>query len=129
MFRIDSISKTFGVLRENLLKKTSKTHRKPEPNATEVKKKNEDLNERMNTRIWQFSNYPVFVALGLLTVSAVILAMSDKKLAENFAIYAYYFLVIGITIRFFELVLPDHTRERLSNAKMHISNWMKQHLI
>jgi len=36
----------------------------------------------------------------LIAVTAATLAIGDEKLAERLAIYAYYFLVIGVAIRF-----------------------------
>ncbi len=76
---------------------------------------------------WPSSNYPIFFALVLLATTAVTLAMGDEPRAEEIAIYAYYFLVIGILIRFFELALPDNTLERLSSKRMRISGWLRQH--
>jgi|GEM_PF-1908894 len=73
----------------------------------------------METSDWPPSNYPIFLALVLLFATAVTLAMGDEPLAENLAIYAYYLLVIGVTIRFFELALPDDTANKLNKiAKM-----------
>ncbi|HEX7627645.1 MAG TPA: hypothetical protein VF354_01820 [Candidatus Methanoperedens sp.] len=56
---------------------------------------------------WPPSNYPILIALMLLAVTALTLAIGDDKLADNLAIYAYYLLVIGVAIRFFELALPS----------------------
>ncbi|NJD54639.1 MAG: hypothetical protein FIB07_17495 [Candidatus Methanoperedens sp.] len=65
---------------------------------------------------WPTSNYPFLIALMLLTVTAVTLAIGHEKLAENLAIYAYYFMVIGIAIRFFELALPEDPMQKLNLA-------------
>jgi len=70
---------------------------------------------------WPPSNYPFLIALMLLTVTAVTLVIGDEKLAENLAIYVYYFLVLGLIIHFFELALPEDTMERLNPAKERIS--------
>ena len=70
---------------------------------------------------WPPSNYPFLIALMLLTVTAVTLVIGDEELAENLAIYVYYFLVLGVIIRFFELALPEDTMERLNPAKERIS--------
>ena len=58
---------------------------------------------------WPISNYPFFSALVLLAATAITLAAGDEPHAEELAIYAYYFLVIGVVIRFFELTLPENT--------------------
>ena len=56
---------------------------------------------------WPPSNYPILIALMLLAVTALTLAIGDDELAQNLAVYAYYLLVIGVAIRFFELALPS----------------------
>lgn len=58
---------------------------------------------------WPLSNYPIFFALVFLSATAVVLAMGDETLSEQLAIYAYYLLVAGVTLRFFELTLPADT--------------------
>ncbi len=55
---------------------------------------------------WPSSSYPFLIALILLAGTAVILFTEDKKLAEELAIYAYYFLVVGVIFRFIEQHLP-----------------------
>jgi len=75
----------------------------------------------METSNWPPSNYPIFLALVLLAATAVTLAMGDETRAENLAIYAYYLLVIGVMIRFFELSLPDNTPEKLRSAMVRVS--------
>ena len=74
----------------------------------------------METSDWPPSNYPIFLALVLLLATAVTLAMGDEPLAEDLAIYVYYLLVIGVTIRFFELVLPNETPQKIDNYKYKI---------
>lgn len=74
----------------------------------------------METSDWPPSNYPIFLALVLLLATAVTLAMGDETLAEDLAIYAYYLLVIGVTIRFFELVLPNDTPQKIGIYKYKI---------
>ncbi len=78
---------------------------------------------------WPPSNYSIFFALVLLAATAVTLSIGDESRADSLAIYAYYFLVIGITIRFFELALPDNTLQRLGMAKIHILDWLEQHAL
>ncbi|MCZ7383513.1 MAG: hypothetical protein O8C63_02055 [Candidatus Methanoperedens sp.] len=75
---------------------------------------------------WPPSNYPIFLVLMLLATTAMTLAMGDEPRAENLAIYAYYLLVIGVTIRFFELALPESTLQRLVLIETQISGWMKR---
>ncbi|MDW7731692.1 MAG: hypothetical protein SCH66_04590 [Methanolobus sp.] len=70
----------------------------------------------METNDWPPSNYPIFFALVLLAATAVTLAMGDETLAESLAIYAYYLLVIGVAVRFFELSLSDGTKANLKSA-------------
>ena len=78
----------------------------------------------METSDWPPSNYPIFLALVLLAATAVTLAMGDEPRAEELAIYAYYLLVIGVTIRFFELALPDNTPQRIGSAKRRVLRWV-----
>lgn len=63
----------------------------------------------VETGDWPPSNYPIFFAIVLLVATAVTLAMGGEALAEELAIYAYYLLVVGVVIRFFELALPEDT--------------------
>jgi hypothetical protein len=72
----------------------------------------------MENTDWPISNYPIFFALVLLSATAVVLAMGDETLAESLAIHAYYLLVIGVAIRFFELALSDKTKENLKSVVM-----------
>lgn len=78
---------------------------------------------------WLPSNYPIFLALILLATTAVTLSMGDESRAESLATYAYYFLVIGIVIRFFELALPDSILQRLGMAKMCALDWLERHAL
>ena len=66
----------------------------------------------METTNWPTSNYPIFFALVLLAATAITLSMGNEPHAEELAIYAYYLLVIGVTIRFFELALPDRFHQK-----------------
>ncbi len=63
------------------------------------------------------------MALILLAATAVTLSMGDKKRAEDYAIYAYYFLVLGVGIRFLEFTLPGNMRSRMVNG---IENFWKK---
>lgn len=83
---------------------------------------NEQNNENEG---WPPSNYPIFLALVLLAATAVTLAMGDEKRAEELAIYAYYLLVIGVAIRFFEMALPEDALVRLGVAKVWFLGWMR----
>lgn len=76
---------------------------------------------------WPPSNYPIFLALVLLAATAVTLAMGDETQAEELAIYAYYFLVIGVGIRFFELALPENSINRLTSAYGYVTGSIKKH--
>ena len=76
---------------------------------------------------WPPSNYPIFLALVLLAATAVTLAMGDEPQAEELAIYAYYFLVIGVGIRFFELALPENSINRLTSAYVFVTESIKKH--
>jgi hypothetical protein len=61
-----------------------------------------------HTKNWPLSNYPILIALLLLITTAVLLELgSNENDANQLAIYAYFLLVAGITIRFFELTLPE----------------------
>jgi hypothetical protein len=74
--------------------------------------------------VWPPSNYPIFLALVLLAAMVVTLAMGDELRAEELAIYAYYLLVIGVAIRFFELSLPENALVRLGVVKVRFLGWM-----
>ena len=65
------------------------------------------MDEENNGENWPLSNNPIFIALILLVATAVTLAMGDEKMAEDLAIYAYYFLVLGVGIRFLEFTVPE----------------------
>jgi uncharacterized membrane protein YkvI len=71
------------------------------------------MEEEKNKGNWPLSNYPIFIALILLVATAVTLSMGDEHKAENFAIYAYYFLVLGVAIRFLEFTLPENMKSRV----------------
>ena len=75
---------------------------------------------------WPPSNYPFFLALMFLTATAATLAIGDEKRAEELAIYAYYFLVIGVVIRFFELALPESKLQKPSQVMKQIAGFIKQ---
>ncbi|MBI9030494.1 hypothetical protein JEZ13_00620 [bacterium] len=75
----------------------------------------------METSNFPPSNYPIFLAFVLLAATAVTLAMGDETRAENLAIYAYYLLVIGVTVRLLEISLPDSTPEKLQSAMVWVS--------
>ena len=81
---------------------------------------------KMETSNWPPSNYPIFLALVLLAATAVTLAMGDETRAENLAIYAYYLLVVGVTIRFLEISLPDNTPEKLRSAMAQVSGILRK---
>jgi len=68
------------------------------------------MDEDNNEGNWPLSNYPIFIALILLVVTAVTLSMGDEKQAEDYAIYAYYFLVLGVGMRFLEFTVPEKMR-------------------
>jgi hypothetical protein len=77
---------------------------------------------------WPPSNYPIFLALVLLAATAATLAMGDEKQSEDLAIYAYYMLVIGVAVRFFEFALPDDTIKRAWDFKMRIFSFVSYHI-
>lgn len=63
---------------------------------------------------WPPSNYPILAAILLLMATAVSLAAGmSEDYANQLAIYAYYFLVIGISIRFIELGVSGEKKEWL----------------
>ncbi len=80
---------------------------------------------------WPPSNYPILIALMLLAVTALTLAIGDDELAQDLAIYAYYLLVTGVVIRFFELALPKYSLQKHNPPAMKrislFSNSIKNH--
>lgn len=81
------------------------------------------MDKEDNLENWPLSNYPIFLALILLVATAATLSMEDEHKAENFAIYAYYFLVIGVAIRFLEFTLPGNILSRAINGT---KNFLKE---
>ncbi len=75
---------------------------------------------------WPLSNYPISIALMLIAATAASVATDDKHRAEELAIYAYYFLVVGVAIRFLEFTLPENTKKNFSHLKTRISNYLNQ---
>ena len=78
---------------------------------------------------WPISNYPILLALFLLIATAITLALGNEPLAEQLAIYAYYLLVIGVTIRFLELTVPDNTLHKITSILLQIMEWKKRNKI
>jgi len=74
------------------------------------------MDEENNGENWPLSNYPIFIALVLLVATAVTLSMGAEKQAEDYAIYAYYFLVLGVGIRFLEFTVPENMRSRVAKG-------------
>ncbi len=52
------------------------------------------------------TRYPVLAAIGSLVLAAILLAQHNEALANKVAIYAYYFLVVGVL-----LILVEYVRE------------------
>ena len=56
---------------------------------------------------WPLSNYPVLMALIFLVAVAIELLLGESEAyANQLVIFAYFLLVIGAAVRFFELILP-----------------------
>ena len=64
---------------------------------------------------WPLSNYPIFLALILLVVTTVTLSMGDEHKTEDFAIYTYYFLILGTVIRLFEFTFSGNLISKTIN--------------
>jgi hypothetical protein len=77
---------------------------------------------------WPRYNYPIFIALTLLAATAATLAIGDKKRAEELAIYAYYFLVIGVAFRFFELALPENILQKFRSSILCIADYIMRNV-
>ncbi len=75
-----------------------------------------------NTKNWPLSNYPILMALLLLITTAILLGLgSSENDANQLAIYAYFLLVTGVAIRFFELTLPETLIRKMNEKILHIS--------
>ncbi len=48
--------------------------------------------------------YPVMAAIGCLILAAMLLAFGNETLANKIAIYAYYFLVVGVLLNIVEYI-------------------------
>jgi len=86
-----------------------------------------NFNKKMN-KIRSSSNYLIFIALMLLTATAATLAIGDDNRAEELAIYAYYFLVIGVVIRFLELSLPENILQMFRSSILYIADYIVRHV-
>ncbi|VVB86703.1 Uncharacterised protein [uncultured archaeon] len=65
------------------------------------------MDDEEHTKNWPLSNYPILMALLMLIATAASLGLgSSESYANQIAIYAYFLLVTGVAIRFFELTLP-----------------------
>jgi len=63
---------------------------------------------------WPLSNYPILMAILLLVATAVLIGLGESDTyANQLAIYAYFLLVTGVAIRFFELTLPETLIQRI----------------
>jgi uncharacterized membrane protein len=56
--------------------------------------------------------YPIAVAIFLLILSAITLAQGFEERANRIAIYAYYFLVIGIILLFIDFLRNKEKYEK-----------------
>jgi hypothetical protein len=65
---------------------------------------------------WPPSNYLISIALMLLVFTAAVIVIGDEQVAEELTIYAYYFLVTGVVIRFIELSLSEEALKKLTPA-------------
>ena len=75
-----------------------------------------------HTKNWPLSNYPILMAILLLVTTAVLLGLgSSENDANQLAIYAYFLLVTGIAIRFFELTLPETLLQKIEEKILQIS--------
>ena len=75
-----------------------------------------------HTKNWPLSNYPILMAILLLIATAVLLGLgSSENDANQLAIYAYFLLVTGIAIRFFELTLPETLIQKIEEKILQIS--------
>ncbi|MFZ3169540.1 MAG: hypothetical protein WA130_18155 [Candidatus Methanoperedens sp.] len=64
---------------------------------------------------WPLSNYPILLAIMLLVATAISFGLgSSETNANQLAMYAYFLLVIGVAIRFFELTLPETLIKRIT---------------
>lgn len=71
---------------------------------------------------WPLSNYPILLAMMLLVATAISLGLgSSETYANQLAIYAYFLLVIGVAIRFFELTLPETFIQKIKEKIPEIS--------
>lgn len=73
-------------------------------------------NSDSNSDRWPLSNNPILGAILLLIASALSLALGrSESYANQLAIYAYYFLVIGVVIRIVEMTLPDSAIDKVNS--------------
>lgn len=58
--------------------------------------------------------YPILAAIGSLILSAILLVQKKEYLANKVAIYAYYFLVVGVLLNLIEYVREG---EKIENVE------------
>ena len=75
---------------------------------------------------WPYSNYPISIAIMLLSATTVALILNDDARAGFFGIQAYNFLIIGAAIRFLELAFSEKINDTFAQTKMHISEDINQ---
>lgn len=65
---------------------------------------------------WPLSNNFILAAILLLIVSAFTLAFRTEEQANNYAIWAYYSLVVGVLLRFVEIVVEERLGRDLKSV-------------
>ena len=62
------------------------------------------------------SRIPIAVALGLLVISAVLLAFKKEDIANSVAIVSYYCLVSGVLLQFIEFLRGEDKSKKKEKA-------------
>lgn len=63
------------------------------------------------------SRYPILAAIGSLILAAILLAQNKEALANKVAIYAYYFLVVGVLLNLVEYLRESRKEEEFKPTK------------
>lgn len=69
------------------------------------------------------SRYPIVAALTLLFFTAILLVQEKEDFANQIAIYAYYFLVIGVVLQLVEYVREGGEEKEIKVEERELSNF------
>ena len=63
-----------------------------------------------------YDRWPIAIALALLAVAAGMLASGDEDMANDFAIMAYYLLVLGVVLQIINYIREQRAERRIKGS-------------